>query len=507
MRSTTKFLTWASILMIAGLFSCANEMDAFDESFTTKTEEVHGKHHIPLSDALARLESMLEAMNEEGQTRALQRGNWSVQRVPMSTFKTQTRSDNEDLSADALYVVNFEDNGGYAILSADDRLPDDVIAVTSSGGMIFEPVTFDESTDTITLEMLYVAEDDDYLLGGGNNDIIQDLVTGYVIGWTDSLPGMEDEFGDLPFLPPGGDDDDDDDGGIGGPGTYNVTTSYETAVLYDKKLQTNWNQRSPYNDHCPNRYYFYGFLGIKYSSIREYDFDPIAEWGDDYIDSMDLLAGCVAIATAQILAYNNYPAVSTLISGEEELMSWSEIINGNKDERHKRHLAKLVHNVGVGCDMTYGFMRTNKSFATPAAAKRYLESLKYENVRQYNDLLCVDRDIIIEQLENDCPVFIGAISGIANGHAWVIDGYEKVNKIITTTTSTGIPLTEYIDQTYHYVHCNWGWTGGANNGWFTCGLFDINEGHSYDNNERNTLDRNFDHLFRLITYNKPTIEQ
>lgn len=51
-------------------------MDAFDESFTTKTEEVHGKHHIPLSDALARLESMLEAMNEEGQTRALQRGNW-----------------------------------------------------------------------------------------------------------------------------------------------------------------------------------------------------------------------------------------------------------------------------------------------------------------------------------------------------------------------------------------------------------------------------------------------
>lgn len=489
MRSTTKFLTWASILMIAGLFSCANEMDAFDESFTTKTEEVHGKHHIPLSDALARLESMLEAMNEEGQTRALQRGNWSVQRVPMSTFKTQTRSDNEDLSADALYVVNFEDNGGYAILSADDRLPDDVIAVTSSGGMIFEPVTFDESTDTITLEMLYVAEDDDYLLGGGNNDIIQDLVTGYVIGWTDSLPGMGDEFGDLP-LPPT-------------QPSLTYTYDYETTMCVPKMLNTTWHQRTPYNDYCPNRYYFYGFLGIKYSSIREYDFDPIAEWGDDYIDSMDLAAGCVAIATAQILAYNNYPAVSTLIGGEEELMSWSEIIDGNEDERHKRHLAKLVHNVGVGCDMNYGFLGRSSSFATPAAAASFLGTIGYEA-----DVTWYDFDSVIDMLNKNLPVFIGAIRlcGEINGHAWVIDGYKRVRCVKIGTNSEGQQVSTSIVSTSHYMHCNWGWTDGSSNGWFSRQLFDdeyieTDNAESYDSSA--TLqDKHYDFWFRIIEYNK-----
>lgn len=499
---TTKlFAVILSILAFGAMTSCTNDLDYdYGISEADLSEQPQSPYHITLSEALGDLELMMNEMGMEN-TRALQRGEWTVQRIPLSAFKLQTRSGGEAEAGDAIYVVNFDNDEGFAILSADDRLPDNVIAMSSKGSIIVDIEPYIDDEDSLTLEDLYVPEDDDYLLGSVDpNRVIGGLVTNYVrgkIGTIGIAPGKDGNI----LIPPSN------------PITYSY--QYKTVEYIPEMLTTTWHQRSPYNDKCPNRYYYRGFLGITYTAIKPYDFDAVGEWGSDFIRDEDLAAGCVAIAVAQILAYNEYPALSDVL-GENVEEDWEWLLADHyaipdPDEeaeaiaRQNELYAKLVHKVGVGCDMNYGFYK-QQSFTTPAAARRYLISLGYANVCQYNDLLCViDRDIVINQLRDGIPVFIGAISGVIDGHAWVIDGYKLRCHVRTGRNSDGEIVSSEVVGTNHYVHCNWGWRNAQNNGWFTYGLFDIGEAYSYDNINQRSEERDYDHLFRVITYDKPDV--
>lgn len=503
-------MVWLFAILLSGLvLSCTNELDEMygDSLLLSEEMESTSPYHIPLNNALDNLEKTMDVMGMTATRAQYNRARWTVERIPMSHFRPDTRATDEGVS-DAIYVVNFDNNSGYAIVSADTRLPDDVIAVTNSGMVEFEPNPMDDPLDTLTLEDLYVAADDDYLLGVVENDgLIENLVTNYIIGWTDSLRDDEDEFGN-PLMPPGGliipgEGGGDDDSG----GTSGVTVSYDTIVSPGTaKLQTKWHQRYPYNRYCPNRYY-HRVLGMRFGSIREYDFDPRAEWGDKYLDSMDLTAGCVSIAVGQILAYHKYPEVSVIV-GEDNAMSWDSLLichlDNSKDARYEDYIAKLVHSIGVGCNMAYGFWE-DQSFATPMAAKRYLEDIGYDelNVGWY------DFEKVKTMLDNDCPVFIGAVRliGGIGGHAWVIDGY-KTKTVKKTVRRNGMLLSETVVESTDYVHCNWGWENGSNNGWFANKLLeendiDVRDAEEFDstNNRQNF---HYDFWFRMIEYDNPS---
>ncbi len=492
--TTRLFAVILPILAFGVMTSCTNDLDYdYGISEADLSEQPQTPHHITLTKALENLESMMSEMGMDN-TRALQRGKWTVQRVPMSAFKPHTRSDGATETGDAIYVVNFDNDEGFAILSADDRLPDDVIAVSSRGNLIdFTPYPEEGYEDTLTLEDLYVPEDDDYLLGSVTPDrVIGGLVTNYVIEWTDSIGG--DLGGRFPGSPPPTPPSD--------PITY--TYEYQTVEHIPEMLTTTWHQRSPYNDQCPNRYHYKGFLGITYTTIKPYNFDAFGEWGSDFVKEEDLLAGCVAIATAQILAYNEYPALSDVL-GENVVEDWEWLLANHttimdpeeKAEaiaRQNELYAKLVHSIGVGCDMDYGFYK-QQSFTTPVAAKRYLEDIGYSNAER---TIGYDLEVVKAQLQNNCPVFIGAISGAVNGHAWVIDGYKKVNTIKIGKNSDGEIVSTTISSTNQYVHCNWGWNSSCD-GWFATGLVD----ESFSPND----DYEFDWWFRLVTYDKPNVVQ
>ncbi len=498
------------ILILNALASCTNDLDSLVHEGDVFIEcvEPTTPHHIPISKALSSLESIMESMGMDN-TRVMNRSNWTVTRIPMSTFKPQTRTGNTEV-ADALYVVDFEE-GGYAILSADDRLPDEVIAVTNSGDLEFNPNPLEDPV--LTLDDLYVEEDEDYLLGseprdeGTSEGFIEGLVANYVIGWIDSLRDNKDEFGD-PMLPPGGGNiGGGDSGGDIGTGNLIVDYSYETEVVCDKMLQTQWYQRDQYNRYCPNRYRYRGLFGATYSRVEEYDFDPRAEWGDDYIDSVDLAAGCVAIAVGQILAYNQYPTMSYIV-GETNAMPWDALLAFDRINHaniyYQDFIAKLIHRIGVGCDMNYGFMGTSYSFATPAAASRYMESIGYSNVKTK----FYDFNIVKSMLEQGCPVFVGAvrISGGISGHAWVIDGYKKIEKTKIISTMSGTVISETVEESTDYVHCNWGWANGSNNGWFANnllknGCIETSDAESFDNSI-NDMQKHYNFWFRIIKYNK-----
>ena len=100
-----------------------------------------------------------------------------------------------------------------------------------------------------------------------------------------------------------------------------------------------------------------------------------------------------------------------------------------------------------------------------------------------------DEDAIIDMLEEGKPVFIAAVSGAIHGHAWVIDGLIRQRNG---------------DSMRDFMHCKFGWGGGDCNGYYSSGLFNLEEGpESYDDEFETglgTKDRNYKKFYRIITY-------
>lgn len=495
MKITLIYKTVA-LLPLVGLISCVNELDvetSLIQQPTTQIEVNANPHHIELSEAI---DNMYAFMDEVGfdQTRGRERGKWHVLKVKLSDLKGHTRNTNTE-DTEALYVVNFEDNNGFAVLAADDRLPDNVIALSPQGHLEFTPTPVGGMGDSLTLDDLYVPEDNDYKLGELDpNAIIGGLVTNYIVDWTDGPREGEDR-------PLPGDNQLE-------PLSYSY--EYETIEYIPEMLKTSWHQREPYNLHCPNKYYYKGFLDLTYSTIKEYDFNGILQWGENFIGEEDLAAGCVSIAVSQILTYNRFPSVDIFV--DTEPMPWDSLtmiipkLDTIAYNKQLHFIAELVHKVGVGCDMEYGFWE-DKSFTTPAAAKRYLEKVGYTNTEKHNGY---DLSIIQQQLRKGAPVFIGALGPISSksGHAWVVDGYHKVNNVLVAKKPNGEIESRTIVNSSDYVHFNWGW-GGASDGWYSTKLtgdneFNSHNAASYDSENSNTQDPyEYTWWFRMVTYDKP----
>lgn len=75
------------------------------------------------------------------------------------------------------------------------------------------------------------------------------------------------------------------------------------------------------------------------------------------------------------------------------------------------------------------------------------------------------------------PVFMfGTTYDLADSHYWVVDGFKYYQDVITTHATE--PATTTITYRY-YNHVNWGWKG-ISNGYFLDGVFAANAAYSYD---------------------------
>jgi hypothetical protein len=204
-------------------------------------------------------------------------------------------------------------------------------------------------------------------------------------------------------------------------------------------LTTKWDQGAPFNNECPMD-------------------------GDERS-----VAGCVAIALAQIIAWNEKPATSYygVTSTWDELRSYNYKLKDGDDgynENIGNDLAIIIHKIGIAVDMDYG---STGSEATSSKAKIYLkEELNYSNVKR-KDSEYYEPKHVPEMLNRGLPVYVAAI-GDGGGHAWIIDG-------ILTQISY---LSQYHDDvlfatgaTYRSLfHCNFGW-GGIADGYYVPGVF------------------------------------
>lgn len=173
-------------------------------------------------------------------------------------------------------------------------------------------------------------------------------------------------------------------------------------------LNTEWGQRSPYNDQCPISY-----------------------------DDEKCPAGCVAVAMAQVMRYHKYPAKI----GDTEA-NWDKMPVTLSEYSPKESIdavARLISQCGQSVDMKYGTVNSQTyNQKIPRALSRdfgYDSSVRFELLKYYSTDEWLG--MIYEELKAKRPVIMNADSDSGEGHTFVCDGID----------SNGL------------LHINWGWKG------------------------------------------------
>lgn len=382
-----------------------------------------------------------------------------------------------------LYFVNFSDNNGYAILAADDRIQEDIIAIVDKGNVSYADVLrasncllngqrsqIDTSFNNFNEFEPYYELGDDWYVGDLETvedstfmSSICDLPLQLCINYAANSIRSHIDPGFNPEDPPTYTD------------TY-IDTVYNFAYtpLMDTCGLKYWSQsRSPFNDNCP--------------VVKEYVF---------YGSQERASAGCVPLSIARIMAFNKYP--STLIYNNT-LYDWNTIRNLSDSTI----IASYLRMIGDYCGTIYFYQG---SFTLPSLAASFLSNYCcYTNV-DYSDY---SNSTVMSMLENRRPVFICSLPRTSylgfdfeKSHAWLLDGYAE--RVITTIRYTyqGSTLIDQSEsrRTTTMIHCDWGWRTDSN-GLFLSGVFDLRgQDVHYDPGVSDSATTNYNFYIKTITY-------
>ena len=129
-----KFIIGVYVFLIFSLIGCSVP---FDEQLILPGAQAsiqdHSSDIIPVEEALSNLRTTMEAITGTERTRSLYTDNTlSIQDIQISGGKQATRSTEYVLPDTMVYVVNFTDEKGFAVLGALRSL-EPVYAITESG--------------------------------------------------------------------------------------------------------------------------------------------------------------------------------------------------------------------------------------------------------------------------------------------------------------------------------------------------------------------------------------
>ena len=505
MKKTSIFATIAFACLFAT--SCTDNMD----EPVLESNENREYHGVPLEEALQHLNGVLTAMEEPTRSSATRRIE-SVKVVRSKDFVTRSIASGVANADSLIYVVNFEDNQGFAYLAADDRISTPVIYVADGGaapmssitpiirtrpiyegyplngpgiftdndvapGQLFmNPNTFnfyDSSVNDSYSGDFFINGEADYLEMISR---VNDLVINHIdkeIGNDNGSIYQEIEY----------EDDPDPEHGSGSNHVEirkTITITKDTIVHNILTFAKDWSQWAPFNNYCP--------------SVKEYIIGG---------EERNAPVGCVPLAIAKIMTHHGHPA-SYAVNGTA--INWT-LVKNFASTIAKNQTGLLLRNIGDMCLSLYFYEGT---FTFPSLAASYLANRGYTGV-YYTDY---NHNIVLQMLNNNCPVFVcsvptnGLLCSLDKSHGWNIDGYL----IHTTTTRKDyyefdvIIDTETTTSNKIMVHCDFGWSGYCN-GYFTSGVFDLYGDHNdvdFDVNEHyQTYDVNYNAYLKIIRYNRP----
>lgn len=218
--------------------------------------------------------------------------------------------------------------------------------------------------------------------------------------------------------------------------------------------------------------FFGGLAGTVYLRVKQRSLDDVMEpllqstWnqtGGYATYTSNGYAGCVATAVGQIMRYHQYP----------NSYNWGGMVYTYPTDL----TAQFLKDIGLKSDMKY---ESNGSSATIIGA---CSTLKEYGYRQ-SSIVTHNPALVTGQLRKRQPVCMcggdNAAAADAIGHAWVCDGYKETEVIVdcevmaidkATFDYTGRPEYRSMysgmksDFAPTYYHMNWGW-GGYHDGFY-----------------------------------------
>ena len=410
--------------------------------------QINSSTTIPVEQAVESLKGFLMRHNQSTKVNE----GFSILDVEVVSSQNITRANGESLPAvdSLLYLVNFGNDSGYAILSADERIGAPIIAVTKTGSINAQAFNINNrdlgngttSSDDFSLDLpIGNTNPTDNMIGGSQivNDMIVEFVNGRVEGGFQYV----------------GDDNDNP------PESETTQASY----LIPPILTTIWGQLEPYNLKCPE---------------DNGEHNP---------------AGCVAIAIGQVVAHFEAERIDknksydwSIIKSVGKVEDWNTINDPNKkytdlyDSNQIDEISTFIRDIGDMCCMDYD---DGGSTSLPWKIDNCLQDFGFENSDLY---WFYDSESIIESLWDKNPVIIsGARTDCEAGHTWVIDGYDYT--------------IDDVDGNHTLLHCNWGWDGRCN-GFYYSKIFNLNAGAEIvDSNYgdyKDTMDKYYGWMFSRV---------
>ena len=402
MKTKLHFLMATLMLLVV---ACSKDYDAMTKVENTSTEDAQHSFYVTVDEAVATAKQFLGA--GDTRSRDLRLKNHTLYKA-----LSGTRSEENPVDV-AFHVINFEDNQGYAIVSADSRATDvyafsptgniDINeAIENPGFRIFmygavanyeDEITYDGIIDTNKINNLVIFPyDPDNPGGGGGN------------GGGSGPGGGSTNVTDLMITY------------LDGVGYYTDSSGWITDENIGPLLSTEWHQKLPYNYYCP------------------------------VINDSIAVAGCVPIAISQIMAYHKYPPV---VNGY--LINWYLAVLENV-EPQLHYAARVIREVGREAGSSYGVDDTS---TLTTQARPTFRAFGYDA----GYLEPYDEDKVFTSIIDSLPVYTKGDDIVdGGGHAWIIDGYYKSrNTSYYYNMQSPYSLHTTITERKTYVHCNWGW--------------------------------------------------
>lgn len=454
-------LLLACFSAFALVLSCAKGIGVWQEE---KTPSPDG---VSVQNSLEKLALALPA--EFSENPAVRSGGKRIGEIfpftRLSVFAPATRSvsgGREPL--ESIYVVNYADEEGFAILSTDPRMQD-VLAYSDRGSI----------SDTMSNPgmRLFLERIPDYAMRAlaVNGDIF------------DTIPSWG--------------------GGGGGdfPPIYTLekdTTSFGpwSGTCIGPLIPVKWGQGWPFNNETP----------ICSTSVT----------------GNHMPAGCVATAMMQILAYYRKPDVI-----DSQLIHWDILVKhfihgtnftfpGNtlcdlytEEFIHEltNEIAHVFRHVGDLTEMSYGCEGSGSDIHKAKVAFNRIETIQIDTVGYFNEgIKTFTFDRAKEDLLCNRPVYMTGHPKGENGHAWVVDGYRYQSRVVNITTHYYTAIGhEYVksedtqaSQSRHHFHHNWGWDGLAD-GWFAPMVFNPSKVQEMDDSLKSyTGNTDYDKDIKMI---------
>ena len=494
----------ASALMIA---ACGDDVEQVLE--VEHSQEVQGVlHEISQERAVESLRNFLRASDSNGLKSLSSERELTIDNV-LSVKKSQADG-NKALAAmdgegNLLYVANFSNNNGYAILAADDRIGCDVLAVIDEGSMSEEGIQLalaKSSSERRVYDGYPLTGDGFYTVPEYPGEVFMNpnTVSLYDEKEKDTYVGnfsLDDEesyvYGGLKAYQRAPTLDEIERMGLGecaGYASNQVQNSKYSQRTIDISPECknniidwdplySWHQESPFNSNHPRRR-----KGIIFGKRRQ------------------VKCGCFPLAIAKVMTKLLYPT-KYYVNGQE--INW-DMLNANliqnigekakfPTEAQNRMVASLLYSVSESCHSKYFYQGT---FTFPNKAESFLRSIGFRDADSYD----YDYGRIKEMIDRQCPVIIYAVHNLAiwDSHAWNIDGYkEQKQKVEKVRNSDGV-VVEVTETVNRYVHCDYGW-GKKANGFYYSGIFE--KGKAYSLDDKDAVDRfKFNAHKKIIMYEK-----